>query len=165
MDRSVKVDRQHLPGLEQLRSSFLALRTSMGKQCTWNLFIIFFALLKFSCFFKYSHQTDNCGFLQWVDPPAIEPYQRYIDYLEDLVIYNMKQELKDALASPNPPSSTSDSSCCTCSTYTCECHKKNIDWSPPPSPPPPPPEYYMPRSTPVGLCSPGSTRKTRLGIL
>jgi hypothetical protein len=32
-----------------------------------------------------------------VDPPAIHPYQEYIDYLEDVVIYNLKQELSEAL--------------------------------------------------------------------
>jgi hypothetical protein len=40
-----------------------------------------------------STQAENCGFSQWVDPPAIDPYQQYIDYLEDVVIYNLKREL------------------------------------------------------------------------
>jgi hypothetical protein len=31
-----------------------------------------------------------------VDPPAIHPYQEYIDYLEDVIIYNLQQELLEA---------------------------------------------------------------------
>jgi hypothetical protein len=63
--------------------------------------------------------------LQWVDPPAIDPYQLYINYLEDIVIYNLKRELSEALASPDPSSSPGDDRCYTCSTCTYECHKKN----------------------------------------
>jgi hypothetical protein len=35
-----------------------------------------------------------------VDPPTIHPYQEYIDYFEDVVIYNLKRELSEALAFP-----------------------------------------------------------------
>jgi hypothetical protein len=35
-----------------------------------------------------------------VDPPTIDPYQQYIDYLDDVVIYNLKRELSEALVSP-----------------------------------------------------------------
>jgi hypothetical protein len=95
---------------------------------------------------QYSTQAENCGFSQWVDPPPIDPYQQYIDYLEDVIIYNLKPELLEALASPDPSSSTGEDWCCKCSTCTCECHKKNSpppkDWSLAPPPPPPPPGYY-----------------------
>jgi hypothetical protein len=37
-----------------------------------------------------------------VDPLAIHPYPEYVDYLEDVVIYNLKRELSEALASPDP---------------------------------------------------------------
>jgi hypothetical protein len=88
---------------------------------------------------QYSTQAENCGFSQWVHPPAIDPYQQYIDYLEDVIIYNLKWELSEALASPDPPSSAGEDQCRKCSTCTCECHKKNRpppkDWSPAPSPP------------------------------
>jgi hypothetical protein len=133
--------------MEQLRSSLLALPTCMGKQCTQicsSCFVDF--LLTFSCLLQYSTQSENCGFSQWVDPPAIDPYQQYIDYLKDIVIYNLKRELSEALASPDPSYSAGDDRCCKCSTCTCECHKKNNsppkDWSPAPSPPPPPLGYY-----------------------
>jgi hypothetical protein len=115
----------------------------MGKQCPQiSSSSSFFGLVTFSCLLQYSAQAENCGFSQWVDPPAIDPYQQYIDYLRDVVIYNLKRELSEAMASPDPLSSAGEDQCCKCSTYTCECHKK--DWSPLASPPPPPPGYYMP---------------------
>jgi hypothetical protein len=43
-----------------------------------------------------------------VDSPVIDPYQQYIDYLEDVVIYNLKRELSEALAYPDPSSSAGD---------------------------------------------------------
>jgi hypothetical protein len=62
----------------------------------------------FSCLLQYSHQQGNCGFSQWVDPPAIGPYQEYIDYLEEVFIYNLNWRLSEALASPDPSSSAGD---------------------------------------------------------
>jgi hypothetical protein len=96
-----------------------------------------------------------------VDPLAIHPYQEYINYLEDVVIFNLRQELASALASPNPTSTNGedrpvtspmvlktntgceDEYCC------CPCHEKdNTPPATPPSPPsdptPPPTGYYMP---------------------
>jgi hypothetical protein len=43
-----------------------------------------------------------------VDPPAIDPYQQYINFLEDVVIFNLGQELTSALASPDPTSTNND---------------------------------------------------------
>jgi hypothetical protein len=43
-----------------------------------------------------------------VDPPAIHPYQEYINYLEDVVIFNLRQELTSALASPDPAFTNDD---------------------------------------------------------
>jgi hypothetical protein len=43
-----------------------------------------------------------------VDPPAIDSYQQYINYLEDIVIFNLRQELASALASPDPTSTNDD---------------------------------------------------------
>jgi hypothetical protein len=77
----------------------------MGKQCPQICSSCFFGLLTFSCLLQYSIQPENCVFSQWVDPPAIDPYQQYIDYLKDVVIYNLKRELSEALASPDPSSS------------------------------------------------------------
>jgi hypothetical protein len=57
---------------------------------------------------QYSEKPDNCGFVQWVDPPAIHPYQEYINYLEDVVIFNLRQELASALASLYPTSTNGD---------------------------------------------------------
>jgi hypothetical protein len=119
----------------------------MGKQCPGNCSSSLFGLLTFSCLLQYSTQTENYGFSQWVDPPAIRPYQVYNDYLEDVVIYNPERKLSKALASPDPSSSAGDSRCCKCSTCTYECPKKinsppPKDCPPPPSPPPPPPGYY-----------------------
>jgi hypothetical protein len=96
-----------------------------------------------------------------VDPPAIHPYQEYINYLEDVVIFNLRQKLASALVSPNPTSTNGedrpvtgpmvlktntgceDEYCC------CPCHEKdNTPPATPPSPPsdptPPPTGYYMP---------------------
>jgi hypothetical protein len=116
----------------------------MHGQAMYTNFLIIFIWFgnTFSCILQYSIQAQNFGFSQWVDPPAIDPYQQYIDYLEDVIIYNLNRELSEALASPDPSSSAGEDRCCKCSTCTCECHRK--DWSPLPSPPPPPPGYYMP---------------------
>jgi hypothetical protein len=43
-----------------------------------------------------------------VDPPAIHPYQEYINYLEDVVIFNLRKKLASALASPDPTSTNGD---------------------------------------------------------
>jgi hypothetical protein len=113
----------------------MTLPICMGKQCPQISSSTFFGLVTFSCLLQYSTQAENCGFSQWVDTPAIDPYQQYIDYLEDVVIYNLKWELSEALASLDPSSSAGEDRCCKCSTCTCEYHKK--EWSPLPSPPPP----------------------------
>jgi hypothetical protein len=145
--------------MEQLRSSLLALPICMGKQCPQISSSSFFGLAMFSFLLQYSTQAENYGFSQWVDPPAIDPYQQYIDYLEDVVIHNLKRELSEALTSPDPLSSAGEDRCCKCSTCTCECHKK--DWSPLPSPPPPHRGTTCCRNTPAALCSLGSSRTTR----
>jgi hypothetical protein len=62
----------------------------MGKQCPQISSSSFFRLVTFSRLLQYSTQAENCGFSQWVDPPPIDPYQQYIDYLEDVIIYNLK---------------------------------------------------------------------------
>jgi hypothetical protein len=64
-----------------------------------------------SCLLQYSTQAENCGFSQWVDPPAIDSYQQYIDYPEDVVIYNVKRELSEVLASPDASSSAGQNRC------------------------------------------------------
>jgi hypothetical protein len=60
-------------------------------------------LLTFFGIFQFSDDDDNCGFLQWVDPPAIDPYQDYTTYLHNIVIYNLKWRVDEALASPDRP--------------------------------------------------------------
>ena len=82
----------------------------------------------------------------------------YIDYLEDVVIYNLKQELAQALARPDAPSSEDDgpvtgpmvvktNTGCENEYCTCPCHEKKNNTPPAtPSPPPSPPPgygYYM----------------------
>jgi hypothetical protein len=91
--------------------------------------------------------------------PSIDPYQDYINYLHDIVIYKLQQRLDEALASPNRPA---DNQCYPCATCTCECHAKMRVWSPLPSPPPPPPGYYMPSRSPQAPapCSITSSRTT-----
>jgi hypothetical protein len=103
-----------------------------------------------------------------VDPPAIDPYQQYITYLEDIVIFNLRQELVSALVSLDPTSTNDDDRpvtgpmvvktnigcedefCC------CPCHEKKDNTPPrtPPPPPfdptPPPSGYYMPSQHSVG---------------
>jgi hypothetical protein len=46
--------------------------------------------------------------VQWVDPLVIDPYQQYINYLEDVIIFNLRQKLASALASSNPTSTNDD---------------------------------------------------------
>jgi hypothetical protein len=60
-------------------------------------------LLTFLGIFQFSDDDDNCGFSQWVDPPAIDPYPDYINYLQDIVIYNLKRRMDEALASLDRP--------------------------------------------------------------
>jgi hypothetical protein len=43
-----------------------------------------------------------------VDPPNIDLCQQYIDYLEDVVIFNLRQDLASALASQVPTSTKDD---------------------------------------------------------
>jgi hypothetical protein len=80
----------------------------MGKQCPGNCFISFLWFANVFLPFAVLHQTKNCSFSQWVYPPAIRPYQEYTNYLDDVVIYNLKWELLEALASPHPSSSAGD---------------------------------------------------------
>jgi hypothetical protein len=150
---------KEVKGMEQLWSSLLALPICMGKQCPQISPSSFFRLVMFSCLLQYSTQAENCGFSQWVDPPAIDPYQQYIDYPKDVIIYNLKRELSEALASPDPSPSVGEDRCCKCSTCTCECHKK--DWSPLPSHLHPHRCTTCRRNTPAALCSLGSSRTTR----
>jgi hypothetical protein len=70
---------------------------------------------------------------------AIDPYQQYIDYLEDVVIYNLKRELSEALASQIHCLEQEKTGAA--NVRPTLCHKK--DWSHLPSPPPPPPGFYM----------------------
>jgi hypothetical protein len=94
-----------------------------------------------------------------VDPPAIDPYQQYINYLEDVVIFNPRQELASALASPDPTSTNDDDGPVTgpmvVKTNTgCEVllsvpreegkHSSSNSTPPPVDPTPPPSGYYMP---------------------
>jgi hypothetical protein len=93
--------------------------------------------------------------------PAIHTYQEYINYLEDVVIFNLRQELASALASLDLTSTNDDDGLVTgpmvvktntvCEDeYCCSCHEKKdntppITPRPPPSDPTPPPSgYYMP---------------------
>jgi hypothetical protein len=62
--------------MDQLQLSLLALPICMGKQCPQISSSSFFGLVTFSCLLQYSTQAENCGFSQWVDPPAIDPYQQ-----------------------------------------------------------------------------------------
>jgi hypothetical protein len=97
-----------------------------------------------------------------VDPPAIDPYQQYINYLKDVVMFNLRQELASTLASPDPTSTNDDDRLVTgpmvvktntgCEDEFCCCpyHEKK-DNTPPATPPPPPVDptppssgYYMP---------------------
>jgi hypothetical protein len=114
-----------------------------------------------------------------VDPSAIHPYQEYINYLEDIVIFNLRQELVSALASPDPTSTNSDDGpvtgpmvvnmntgcddeyCC----YSCHEKKDNTPPATPPSDPTPPPTgYYMPSQQSGGLLTVNSCIKVRLDL-
>jgi hypothetical protein len=97
-----------------------------------------------------------------VDLPAIHLCQEYINYLGDVVIFNPRQELASALASPDPTSTNGDIGPVTgpmvvktntgCEDEYCCCsrHEKKDNTPPatPPLPPfdptPPPSGYYMP---------------------
>jgi hypothetical protein len=75
--------------------------------------------------------------MQWVDPPSIHPYQEYINYLEDVVIFNLRQELTSELASPDPTSTNDDgpvtglmvvktNAGCEDEYCCCPCHERRI---------------------------------------
>jgi hypothetical protein len=97
--------------------------------------------------------------VQWLDPPAIHPYQEYNNYLEDVFIFNLRQELASALASPDPTSTNGDdepmtgpmvvktNTGCEGEYCCCPCHEKK-DNTPPATPPsdptPPPTGYHIP---------------------
>jgi hypothetical protein len=51
---------------------------------------IVLGFLTFFCIFQISDDDESCGFSQWVDTLAIDPYQDYINYLHDIIIYNLK---------------------------------------------------------------------------
>jgi hypothetical protein len=88
-----------------------------------------------------------------VDPPAIHPYQENINYLEDVVIFNLRQELASALASTDPTSTNGDdrpvtgpmvvktNTGCEDGYCCCLCHAKKDNTAPAT---PPPMGYYMP---------------------
>jgi hypothetical protein len=88
-----------------------------------------------------------------VDPLAIYPYQEYINYLEDVVIFNLRQELASALASPDLTSTNGDdgpvtgpmvvktNTGCEDKYCCCLCHEKKDNTPPATSPPT---GYYMP---------------------
>jgi hypothetical protein len=121
-----------------------------------------------------------------VDPPVIHPYQEYINYLEDVVIFNLRQELASALASPDPTSTNGDdgpvtramvvktNTDCEDEYYCWPCHEKK-DNTPPATPPPPPSEptppptgYYIPSQQSGGSMMSGSLgiiRTIRLQLL
>jgi hypothetical protein len=104
-----------------------------------------------------------------VDPLAIHPYQEYINYLEDVVIFNLRQELTSALASPDPAFTNDDdgpvtgpmvvkmNTDCEDKYCCCWCHEKKDNTPPatPPTPPsdptPPPSGTTCPPNTPAGL--------------
>jgi hypothetical protein len=50
---------------------------------------------------QYFTQRENYGFShRWIHQ-LFAPYLEYIDYLEDVVIHNLKRELSEALTSPD----------------------------------------------------------------
>jgi hypothetical protein len=91
--------------------------------------------------------------------PAIYLYQHYINYLKDVVIFNLRQELASALASPDLTSINDDdgpvtepmvvktNTGCENEFCCCPCHEKK-DNTPPATPPPS--GYYMPSQHPGG---------------
>jgi hypothetical protein len=99
--------------------------------------------------------------------PAIHPYQEYINYLEDVVIFNLRQELTSALASPDLTSTNDDNGPVTgpmvvktntgCEDEYCcfQCHEKK-DNTPPATPPPS--GYYMPSQHSCGSMISGFSR-------
>jgi hypothetical protein len=92
-----------------------------------------------------------------MDSPAIDPYQQYINYLENVVIYNLKRELSEALASPDPLSSAGYGPCYKCSTCTCELVPYTFTTSTPHLG-----NTTCRHNTPAVICSLGSSRTTRL---
>jgi hypothetical protein len=93
-----------------------------------------------------------------VDPPAIHPYQEYTNYLEDVVIFNLRQELASALASLNPTSTNDDdgpvtgpmvvktNTGCEDEYCCCPCHEKKDN-----TPPPTPPRHHLIQLHPDGV--------------
>jgi hypothetical protein len=111
--------------------------------------------------------------------PSYSPVQEYINYVEDVVIFNLTQELTSALASSDPISTNDDgpvtgpvtgpmvvktNTSCEDEYCWCPCHEKK-DNTPPTTPPPPPSDptpppswYYMPSQHSGGSMMSGFSR-------
>jgi hypothetical protein len=48
--------------------------------------------------YAYMRKWDNYLQVKAIDPPSIDPYQQYIDYLEDVVIYNLKSGIANSVS-------------------------------------------------------------------
>ncbi|CAN6233880.1 unnamed protein product [Urochloa humidicola] len=95
-----------------------------------------------------SDAPENCGFVRWIDPPPLYPYEEYIAYLHNR-IFDLETEVARPDKEDEEYNNDNVEPLCTDPYCNCTCHKKGPP-SPPPPPPPPPPTmggYYGEGST------------------
>ncbi|CAN6314808.1 unnamed protein product [Urochloa humidicola] len=83
-----------------------------------------------------SHAPENCGFVRWVDPPPLYPYEDYIHYLHNR-IFDLETLLEGPDKEDEENEDNNGEAPCTDPYCNCTCHKKKGPPSPPPPPPPP----------------------------
>jgi hypothetical protein len=93
-----------------------------------NIFLFFSATNKIY-FFESSAASENCGFVQWVDPAPIHPHQDYIYYLQNR-IFDLEMAVsdgnKDEEEDEDSNGASSQEAPCSCHTLKylilgCEC--------------------------------------------
>jgi hypothetical protein len=111
---------------------------SMGNICYYS-FVTYLSLFFSTTYKRYLLQSsdapENYGFARWVDPPPIDPYEDYINYLHDR-IFDLEREVssgdKDEEDDTDSNGTGSHEALCSDPYCNCPCHKKK-------GPPPPPP--------------------------
>ena len=104
---------------------------------------LFYYTTNYRFIFQASKALENCGFARWVDPPAIHPYQEYIEYLHNRIFdleLSFPEGENDAEDDDNSNDAVSQESICTDPNCICPCHNKM--GPPPPSAPPSEPTMH-----------------------
>jgi hypothetical protein len=97
---------------------------------------LFFCTTYLRYLLQSSDASENCGFVRWVDPPPLHPYQEYIYYLHNR-IFNLEREVssgnKDDEEDDNSNGASSQKVSCIDPYCNCSCHGNKGPQSPPPA--------------------------------